>query len=206
MGKFVSTEPFAALTGREEVSQATGTLGPSVRAKVPVFAPDSDKVVGQVSVGMSTSWVYRLLSSDLRAALLTGGPALLTGGCLPVLLARRWRKQTLDLQPIEMTELVRTQEAVLHGIGEGVLAADTNGNTTFVNDEACRLLEIGSVTGQPVDQIGLTPRVLVGRRLRSGRRRWPTWGLGCWCLGRCRGRARNWAPCSSSATAPTWSR
>ena len=153
LGKPVSTEPFAALTGREEVSQATGTLGPSVRAKVPVFAPDSDKVVGQVSVGMSTSWVYRLLSSDLRAA-------LLTGGVLSVLLARRWRKQTLDLQPTEMTELVRTQEAVLHGIGEGVLAADTNGNTTFVNDEACRLLEIGSVTGQPVDQIGLTPRVL----------------------------------------------
>ena len=160
LGKPVSTEPFAALTGREEVSQATGTLGPSVRAKVPVFAPDSDQVVGQVSVGMSTSWVYRLLSSDLRAALLTGGPALLTGGVLSVLLARRWRKQTLDLQPTEMTELVRTQEAVLHGIGEGVLAADTNGNTTFVNDEACRLLEIGSVTGQPVDQIGLTPRVL----------------------------------------------
>jgi two-component system, CitB family, sensor kinase len=79
---------------------------------------------------------------------------------LSVLLARRWRDQTLDLQPTEMTELVRTQEAVLHGIGEGVLATDTNGKTTFVNDEACRLLEIGSATGHPIDQIGLTPRVL----------------------------------------------
>ena len=160
LGKQVSTEPYAALTGREEVSQAAGTLGPSVRAKVPVFAPDSDKVVGQVSVGMSTSWVYRLLSSDLRAAIFTGGPALLTGVVLSVLLARRWRKQTLDLQPTEMTQLVRNQEAVLHGIGEGVLAADPDGNTTFVNDEARRLLEIGPAVGQPVDEIGLTPRVL----------------------------------------------
>ncbi|MGI9163771.1 MAG: sensor histidine kinase [Mycobacterium sp.] len=160
LGKKVSTEPYAALTGKEEVVQQTGTMGPSVRAKVPVFAPDSSRIVGQVSVGMSTSWVYRLLNSDLRAALMTGGPALLTGAVLSLLLARRWRKQTLDLQPTEMTELVRTQEAVLHGIGEGVLASDTDGNTTFVNDEARRLLEIGSATGQPVDQIGLTPRVL----------------------------------------------
>jgi two-component system CitB family sensor kinase len=67
---------------------------------------------------------------------------------------------TLGLQPTEMTELVRTQEAVLHGIGEGVLAADAEGNTTFITDEARRLLEIDSATGGPTDQIGLTPRVL----------------------------------------------
>lgn len=160
LGKPVSTDPSAALAGREEVVEQTGTLGPSVRAKVPVLAPDSSRVVGEVSVGISTSSVYGLLSNEQRAAALTAGPALLAGVLLSVLLARRWREQTMDLQPIEMTELVRTQEAVLHGIGEGVLAADTDGNTTFVNDEACRLLEINSATGHPVEQIGLTPRVL----------------------------------------------
>lgn len=160
LGKPVSTDPSAALAGREEVIEQTGTLGPSVRAKVPILAPDSTRVVGEVSVGMSTSSVYGLLRNEQRLAALTGGPALLAGVVLSALLARRWREQTLDLQPTEMTELVRTQEAVLHGIGEGVLATDTEGNTTFVNDEACRLLEIGSAAGHPVDQIGLTPRVL----------------------------------------------
>ena len=165
LGKPVSTQPSAALTGTEEVVEQTGTLGPSVRAKVPVRAPGTDQVVGQVSVGMSTSTVYGLLRNEQRLSAMTAGPALLIGVALSMLLARRWREQTLDLQPPEMTELVRTQEAVLHGIGEGVLAADTKGNTTFVNDEACRLLEIGSATGHPIDQIGLTPRVL--RVLRS---------------------------------------
>lgn len=165
LGKPVSTQPSAALTGAEEVVEQTGTLGPSVRAKVPVRAPGTDQVVGQVSVGMSTSTVYGLLRNEQRLSAMTAGPALLIGVALSMLLARRWREQTLDLQPPEMTELVRTQEAVLHGIGEGVLAADTKGNTTFVNDEACRLLEIGSATGHPIDQIGLTPRVL--RVLRS---------------------------------------
>lgn len=160
LGKPVSTDP-SGLTGREEVSHATGTLGPSVRAKVPVYSLDSpETVIGQVSVGMSTSWVYRLLENDLRAAVLTGGPALLAGSVLSILLARRWRRQTLDLQPTEMKELVRTQEAVLHGIGEGVLATDTHGNLTFVNDEAARLLGITAQTGRPADEVGLTPRVL----------------------------------------------
>jgi two-component system CitB family sensor kinase len=160
LGKMVSTDPSAVLTGREEVVRQTGTLGPSMRAKVPVLAPDASQVIGQVSVGMSTSSVYELLRNDLEAAALTGGPALVIGGLLSVLLARRWRELTLGLQPTEMTELVRTQEAVLHGIGEGVLAADADGNTTFVNDEARRLLEIDSAAGRPADQIGLTPRVL----------------------------------------------
>jgi two-component system CitB family sensor kinase len=160
LGKMVSTEPSAAMTGREEIVQQTGTLGPSMRAKVPVLEIDSNRVIGQVSVGISTSTVYGLLHDERRLAALTGGPALLTGVVLSVLLARRWRRQTLNLQPTEMTEMVRNQEAVLHGIGEGVLAADTAGTVTFVNDEARRLLEIGPAAGHPVDQIGLTARVL----------------------------------------------
>ena len=160
LGKMVSTDPSAVLAGGEEVVEQTGTLGPSVRAKVPVRQLDSQKVIGEVSVGMSTSSVYGLLRNEQRLALMAGGPALLAGVILSALLARRWREQTLDLQPTEMTELVRNQEAVLHGIGEGVLATDTHGNTTFVNDEACRLLEIGPAAGYPADQIGLTPRVL----------------------------------------------
>ena len=160
LGKPVSTDPSGVLAGRAEIVQQTGTMGPSIRAKVPILAADSSRTIGEVSVGMSTSTVYGILRNEQRLGALTAGPALLAGAVLCVLLARRWRKQTLDLQPTEMTELVRTQEAVLHGIGEGVLATDTDGNTTFVNDEACRLLEIDSATGHPVDRIGLTPRVL----------------------------------------------
>ena len=74
-------------------------MGPSVRAKVPILAPDSTQVVGEVSVGMSTSSVYGLLRNEQRLAAVTAGPALLAGVILSALLARRWREQTLDLQP-----------------------------------------------------------------------------------------------------------
>lgn len=160
LGKPVSTDPAQTLAGQESVNRESGTLGPSVRAKVPVLQPGSDRVVGLVSVGISTAAVHQQLRSDLRASAVLGGVALLIGAAGSLVLARRWRGLTLGLRPAEMAELVRVQAAVLHGIGEGVLAADTSWNTAFVNDEARRLLEIDTDTGRPVDQIGLTPRVL----------------------------------------------
>jgi two-component system, CitB family, sensor kinase len=159
LGQHVSTDPAEALAGHEVVLRQSGTLGPSVRAKVPVFQLDSNRVIGEISVGVSTSAVHRQLWTDVRTAAVLVGLALLIGIIGSVLLSRRWRALTLGLQPAELAEMVRGQAAVLHGIGEGVLAADTSWKTTFVNDEACRLLEIGAEPGRPVEEIGLTPRV-----------------------------------------------
>lgn len=160
LAQHVSTDPSEVLAGHEEVMRQSGTLGPSVRAKVPVLAPDSDQVIGEVSIGISTAAVHRQLWSDVRKAAVLVGVALLIGVVGSVLLARRWRGLTMGLQPAEMAELIRGQAAVLHGIGEGVLAVDTDGRTTFVNDEACRLLGVGAEPGRPVGEIGLTTRVL----------------------------------------------
>ena len=160
LGKHVSTDPSEALAGHEVVDRESGTLGRSVRAKVPVLAPNSNRVVGEVSVGISTAEVHHQLWSDVRKAGLLVGLALIIGIVGSVLLARRWRGLTLGLQPSEMAELIRGQAAVLHGIDEGVLAVDTDWKITFVNDEARRLLEVGNEPGRPVAEIGLTPRVL----------------------------------------------
>jgi two-component system CitB family sensor kinase len=160
LGKEVSTDPSQALAGHEVVDREQGTLGRSVRAKVPVYAPNSNRVVGEVSVGISTAAVHHQLWSDVRRAAILVGLALIIGVVGSVLLARRWRGLTLGLQPSEMAELIRGQAAVLHGIDEGVLAVDTDWNVTFVNDLACDMLEVRNEPGTPVDEIGLTPRVL----------------------------------------------
>ena len=160
LGKPVSTDPSEALAGHETVSRQSGTLGPSIRAKVPILRPNSQEVIGEVSVGISTSAVRQQLWTDVRVAAVLVGGALLIGIVGSLLLAKRWRALTLGLQPSELAEMVRGQAAVLHGIGEGVLAVDTSWKTTFVNDEACRLLELDDERGRPVEEIGLTPRVL----------------------------------------------
>ncbi|MFQ6326827.1 ATP-binding protein [Nocardia sp. CWNU-33] len=160
LAEHVSTDPSEALSGREIIVEERGTLGDSMRAKVPVVAPDSDRVVGQVSVGISTAAIRGQLLDDLRTAALLIGAALIVGILGSAMLARRWRGLTLGLEPAELAELVRSQAAVLHGIGAGVLAVDSSWRTTFVNDEARRLLDIDTGIGRPVDEIGLTPRVL----------------------------------------------
>jgi two-component system CitB family sensor kinase len=82
--------------------------------------------VSEVRVGISTSAVHRQLWSDVRAPVVLVGVTLLIGIVGSLLLARRWRALTLGLQAAELAEMVRGQAAVLHGIGQGVLAVDTS--------------------------------------------------------------------------------
>ncbi|MEC3958490.1 ATP-binding protein [Nocardia sp. CDC153] len=168
LGEKVSTDPSRALAGSEVVIQEHGTLGESVRAKVPVLQPDTARVVGEVSVGISTAAVRDQLLRDLRRAGLLIGGALLAGIAGSVLLARRWHGLTLGLEPSDLADLVREQDAVLHGIGEGVVAVDSSWRITVVNDEARRLLSIDPAPGSDVDAIGLTPRVLQAFRDADG--------------------------------------
>jgi two-component system CitB family sensor kinase len=141
IGKPTSTDPSVALSGREYVGVQTGTLGRSVRAKVPIFGPDG-KVIGLVSVGVLESAVSAQLQSDLPVILIPPLAGLALGVLGSVLLARRIKRQTFGLEPNEIATLLEQREAVLHGIREGTIATDRHGRVTLVNDEARRLLAL----------------------------------------------------------------
>ncbi|KQZ91118.1 ATPase [Phycicoccus sp. Root563] len=70
------------------------------------------------------------------------GIALLLGVAGSWLLARRIKRQTLGLEPHEITGLAEHREALLYGIAEGVLALDPHDRITLVNDVARRLLDL----------------------------------------------------------------
>ncbi|MBS9373731.1 ATP-binding protein [Rhodococcus sp. B50] len=168
LGRRVSTDPAEALAGREVVTSESGTLGASVRAKVPVTDPSSGRVVGEVSVGIATDRVRSDLRSDLADAALIALAALVCGAVGSLLLANRWKRLTLGLEPEQLTELVREQEVVLHGISEGVVGTDAGGTVTVVNAEARRLLDLDDGIGHSVDTLGMTPRLLDVLRTADG--------------------------------------
>lgn len=178
LGRRVSTDPTEALAGREVVTSESGTLGDSVRAKVPVTDPDSGRVVGEVSVGIATDRVRADLRSDLADAVLIALAALVCGAVGSLLLANRWKRLTLGLEPEQLTELVREQEVVLHGISDGVVGTDARGIVTVVNAEARRLLDLDDGSGRSVglddgighsvDTLGMTPRLLDVLRSADG--------------------------------------
>ncbi|NUT32709.1 MAG: sensor histidine kinase [Hamadaea sp.] len=125
-------------------------------AHAPVFAVDSGRFLGLAVVGQAyPSWPELLGAAipDLLTYLLLGS-ALGVGGSL--LLARRVKRQTLGLEPGEISGLVEHREAMLHGIKEGLLGLDATGRVTLANDEAIRLLGLpDDVAGASLRSLGL---------------------------------------------------
>ncbi|MFC7345014.1 sensor histidine kinase [Saccharopolyspora griseoalba] len=167
IGEPVSTDPRKVLAGHEVVDVQRGTLGLSARGKVPLRGPDG-AVLGQVSVGFDAEDVdvalLRLLGTT---AAFTGG-ALLVGIAGAAWLTRVLKRRTLGLEPQELAELVRQREAVLYGIGEGVLAVDAAGRVSVRNQEAERLLNTPIEVGTAASALDVPARL---RELLESRRK-----------------------------------
>ncbi len=147
LGEKVSTDPSEALAGREVTTRNTGTLGPSAGAKVPVYAPDSTTVVGEISVGYSMETVGQSVARDIGPVALTAAGALLAGVLGSFLLRRRLTRVTLGLEPEEISTLVHDQVAVLQGVDDGVVGVSADGRITVFNAAAQRLLELPDLAG-----------------------------------------------------------
>lgn len=153
IGERLSTDPSDALAGRTTISTETGTLGPTMRAKVPVFNADRD-IIGLVSVGVSTSEIGAKTRHAMWVVVgyATGGLALGVIGSSFV--ARLLRRKTFGLGPSEIANLYENRQAMLLAMREGVVAVNAAGNITLINDEAQRLLGLdGDVMGQELRRL-----------------------------------------------------
>lgn len=177
IGERVSTDPSEVLSGRTYVGTQTGTLGRSWRVKVPV-RDEAGKVIGMASVGVLESELREDLLDQLPVlvAWLIGAAAVGTLGAVYV--SRLVWRRIYRLEPEEIASLLETRDAMLHSIGEGVVAVDDGGQVVLVNDEAARLLALDdSVVGRPAAEV-LEPDALellreptsTGRLLLAGER------------------------------------
>jgi len=135
-----------ALAGGRVVETYTGTLGPSVRAVVPVTADDGS-VVGAVAVGVTTRSVTAELVDRLPVLLAATALALVVSVVGSLALSRWVRRRTHGLEPADLTRMWEVNDAVLHSLREGLVVLDTAGRVQVVNDEARRLLPAGPDPG-----------------------------------------------------------
>jgi two-component system CitB family sensor kinase len=158
--------PSAVLAGHTFVGAQPGSLGRSMRAKVPI-RDASGAVIGFVSVGVLEKSVSAHLWGDLPVLLIPPLLGLVLGGFGSYLLARRIKRQTFGLEPDEIATLLEQREAMLHGIREGAIATDSLGRITLLNDEAQRLLGLdGDAVGRSLEElvpVGRVADVLLGR-------------------------------------------
>ncbi|GGI98401.1 ATPase [Saccharopolyspora subtropica] len=154
------------LSGRSWVGEVRMDGVDSLVAHVPVISDDA-RIIGVVAAGRNTPDLLQGLrqAPENPLALLLFATVLGVAGS--VLLARRVKRQTLGLEPQEITRLVEHREALLHGVREGVLGVDQQNRITLVNDQARRLLSLpDDCVGRDIDALDLNDRardVLTGR-------------------------------------------
>ena len=152
IGQQVS-EPVVVIDGRTHVGLDDGSTGRSANARSPLYGPDG-ALVGEVSVGIRESSAAAELRQELPSYAAWLGVALALGALASWGLASHLKRRTFGLELDEIALLLQEREATLHGVREGVVAFDTAGRVSMLNDEAQRLLGLGvNAVGHPLDEL-----------------------------------------------------
>ena len=145
--------PAAIFAGKTFVGEQPGSLGRSMRAKVPIRNAQG-RVIGLVSVGVLEKALATEFWDSLPVILIPLLVALVLATIGAFLLARRVKRQTFGLEPEEIGVLLEQREAMLHGIREGAITLDPAGRITLINDQAQQLLALdGDVVGWRVADV-----------------------------------------------------
>ena len=151
------------LAVRSSVGDGAGPGGPAVVAQVPVLGdtgPQTGQVVGVVAVGQTYPSLGASLLSAVPNLLAYLGLAGIVGFAGSLLVARRVKRQTLGLEPVEIRGLVEHREAMLTGIKEGVIGLDLDERVTLVNEEAHRMLALpAECVGRSLVELGAEERL-----------------------------------------------
>ncbi|MCP3738239.1 ATP-binding protein [Rossellomorea sp. BNER] len=152
--------------GEYYTSKARGSLGLSMRGKSPIFDKEGN-IIGIVSVGFLVEDVREQIFKDLSKEIVVSFIALVISVIVSYMLSRSIRKDTLGLEPVEIANLYKEKNAVLHSVKEGILAVDQYGVIKSMNQPAKKLLDIkGSVRNLKVDHF--FPSTYLYKVLKSG--------------------------------------
>jgi sensor histidine kinase regulating citrate/malate metabolism len=147
LGRPLELGESRVMEGRAWTGVVDGTGSALLSAHVPVL-DDAGKMIGIASISRNYPSTLERLGDAVPNLLTYLGVASVLGVAGSLLLARRVKRQTLGMEPSEITGLVENREALLHGLKEGVVALDPHERITVANDSARELL------GLPVDCVG----------------------------------------------------
>lgn len=147
-GKYLGTVE-QALRGETFSEVYTGTLGPSVRAIVPVRGADG-RVVGLVSAGITQQTLAQRWREQVPSIAAVGLGALAVSLVGVWAIRRRLFRQTHGLRPDELRVMYEHHDAILHSVSEGLVVLDGD-RVLLANDEARRLLGLGPGRVTPAD-------------------------------------------------------
>lgn len=121
--------------GKSYISEAVGTLGPSLRGFTPIY-DYTDNIIGFVSVGYLSTRVHDAIPAHLNKPFTLIAAMAVVGILSALFIAGHLKKITLGLEPSEITSLYLERGAILEAIREGVVAVDQEGRIMLANRAA----------------------------------------------------------------------
>lgn len=146
----------ALLQGETYLSEAAGSLGNSMRAKVPIYS--GDEIIGVVSVGFLAEDIQTTISSYKQEIWLMLVILSSVGLAAAIGIATYIKRSLHGLEPEEISHLLFQKETILQSTHEGIIAVNAKGQITLLNQMAQRLLFDGDVSvnkliGEPIDRV-----------------------------------------------------
>ncbi|MFE5190124.1 ATP-binding protein [Streptomyces sp. NPDC056628] len=157
-----------ALRGEPFTETYTGTLGPSVRAVVPIYdgGTGREHIVGLVSAGIRVEEISKRVQEQLTALIGGAAGALTLGAVGTYVINARLRRHTHGMNAAELSRMHDYHQAALHAVREGLLMLDGQFRVALINDGGRELLGVGDVVGRSVAELGL-PAPLTGTLLAT---------------------------------------
>lgn len=129
----------AALINRQAfVSTTTGSMGESIRGKVPIMV--DEQVIGVVSVGFLTKDIQQRIDDTFTSWLKTSVLVALFGVLAALLLALYVKRQLLGMQPTQIAKLYTAYHTILEETTDGIILTDDHEKIVLYNTQAKALL------------------------------------------------------------------
>lgn len=152
--KMVGGDNDLVFKGESVISESTGTLGPSLRGKAPIFS--QGEVIGVVSVGYLQTDIEKEVSKIQKKIFFTTLLILIGGLLAALLISLNIKKAMFGLEPKEIAWMYQEKHAILESIHEGIVAIDTDGRITVVNETAHKILGVPNETllrGKRIEEV-----------------------------------------------------
>lgn len=150
------------LNGESIISEAVGSMGPSLRGKTPIYN-DHNQIIGIVSVGILLKDIHESAATYRNAMIFFAAIALMVGCGGAIAIANGVKRSIHGLEPKEIGLLYQEKRAILETIHEGIIAVNTEGTITLANQTALKLidpLEKMEITGMHVRDVVPESRLL----------------------------------------------
>ncbi|WP_258142666.1 sensor histidine kinase [Arthrobacter sp. MYb227] len=170
IGKSYVGSTKEALAGNAHIEDFVGTLGPSVRAVVPIIDAENS-IIALISVGLTLENLNIIQLAIVPVILGAGVLALGLGALFAYMLSRYLHRATLGYGPEELRRLYAYYFSALHSLREGLVLIDGKGRLVLHNDQAARLLGLppaGTLRPMALEKVGLPETI--EELFASGRR------------------------------------